>query len=60
MANRSYGSLKYGSDEPLTSGVVTLLAAMTTSNTRNDVLDLLRDLYRAERAVGGHASSTLN
>ena len=49
---------------PLTSAAVTALGALTASSTRNDVLDIIRDLEIADRAVGtnsiGGASSTLN
>lgn len=65
MASRAYNFLKRGcGDRVLTSGAVAALAAVTTATTRNDVLDIIRNLEIADRAVGansiGGASSTLN
>ena len=65
MASRAYNFLKRGcGDRVLTAGAVTALAAVTTATTRNDVLDIIRDLEIADRAVGdssiGGASSVLN
>ena len=64
MASRAYNFLKRGcGDRVLTAGAVTALAAVTTATTRNDVLDIIRDLEIADRAVGpnsiGGASSSL-
>ena len=63
--SRAYNFLKRGcGDRKLTSAAVTALGALTAASTRNDVLDIIRDLEIAERAVGsnsiGQASSTLN
>ena len=63
--SRAYNFLKRGcGDRTLTAGAVTALAALTASSTRNDVLDIIRDLEIADRAVTGNsiggASSTLN
>ena len=63
--SRAYNFLKRGcGDRVLTAGAVTALAALTTASTRNDVLDIIRDLEIADRAVTsnsiGKASSTLN
>ena len=63
--SRAYNFLKRGcGDRTLTSAAVTALGALTASSTRNDVLDIIRDLEIADRAVGGNsiggASSTLN
>ena len=65
MASRAYNFLKRGcGDRVLTAGAVSALTAVTTATTRNDVLDIIRDLEIADRAVGtnsiGGASSTLN
>ena len=65
MASRAYNFLKRGcGDRVLTAGAVTALAAVTTSTTRNDVLDIIRDLEIADRAVGdssiGGATSVQN
>ena len=65
MASRAYNFLKRGcGDRVLTAGAVSALAAVTTATTRNDVLDIIRDLEIADRAVGdssiGGASSVLN
>ena len=65
MASRAYNFLKRGcGDRKLTGAAVTALAAVTTATSRNDVLDIIRDLEIADRAVGsnsiGGASSTLN
>lgn len=65
MASRAYNFLKRGcGDRALTAGAVTALSAVTTATTRNDVLDIIRDLEIADRAVTdnsiGGASSTLN
>ena len=65
MASRAYNFLKRGcGDRALTAGAVTALTAVTTATTRNDVLDIIRDLEIADRAVTdnsiGGASSTLN
>ena len=65
MASRNYEvSLQYGSDEVLTAATVALLAAVTTTNTVNEVLDIVRNQIVERRAVGtnsiGKASSTLN
>ena len=65
MASRAYNFLKRGcGDRVLTAGAVTALAAVTTATTRNDVLDIIRDLEIADRAVGdssiGGASSVLS
>lgn len=64
MTSRAYNFLKRGcGDRVLTTGAVTALAAVTTATTRNDVLDIIRDLEIADRAVAdssiGGASSTL-
>ena len=64
MASRAYNFLKRGcGDRVLTAGAVTALAAVTTATTRNDVLDIIRDLEIADRAVGdssiGGATSEL-
>ena len=63
--SRAYNFLKRGcGDRVLTADAVTALGALTAASTRNDVLDIIRDLEIAERAVGsnsiGQASSTLN
>ena len=65
MTSRAYNFLKRGcGDRALTAGAVTALAAVTTSTTRNDVLDIIRDLEIADRAVTnnsiGNATSSLN
>ena len=65
MASRAYNFLKRGcGDRALTADAVTALAALTAASTRNDVLDIIRDLEIADRAVApnqiGKASSTLN
>ena len=65
MSSRAYNFLKRGcGDRALTAGAVTALAAVTTATTRNDVLDIIRDLEIADRAVGsqtiGFASSVRN
>lgn len=65
MISRAYNFLKRGcGTRTLTAGAVTALGALTTSSTRNDVLDIIRDLEIADRAVSdnsiGGASSTLN
>lgn len=65
MASRAYNFLKRGcGDRALTAGAVTALSAVTTATTRNDVLDIIRDLEIADRAVTnnsiGGASSVLN
>ena len=64
MASRAYNFLKRGcGDRVLTADAVTALAAVTTATTRNDVLDIIRDLEIADRAVGassiGGATSEL-
>ena len=64
MASRAYNFLKRGcGDRVLTADAVTALAAVTTASTRNDVLDIIRDLEIADRAVGdssiGGATSEL-
>ena len=64
MASRAYNFLKRGcGDRALTAGAVTALSAVTTATTRNDVLDIIRDLEIADRAVGtasiGGATSEL-
>lgn len=65
MSNsRAYNFLKRGcGDRTLTSAAVTALAALTASSTRNDVLDIIRDLEIADRDVTsngiGKASSSL-
>ena len=52
MASRAYNFLKRGcGDRVLTAGAVTALTAVTTATTRNDVLDIIRDLEIADRAV---------
>ena len=52
MASRAYNFLKRGcGDRTLDADSVALLAAVTTSTTRNDVLDIIRDLEIADRAV---------
>ena len=63
--SRAYNFLKRGcGDRTLTASAVTALGALTASSTRNDVLDIIRDLEIADRAVGsnsiGGATSTLN
>ena len=63
--SRAYNFLKRGcGDRTLTSSAVTALGALTASSTRNDVLDIIRDLEIADRAVGsnsiGGATSSLN
>ena len=63
--SRAYNFLKRGcGDRVLTGAAVTALGALTAASTRNDVLDIIRDLEIADRAVGsnsiGQASSTLN
>ena len=65
MASRAYNFLKRGcGDRVLTAGAVTALASVTTATTRNDVLDIIRDLEIADRAVTdnsiGGATSSLN
>lgn len=62
--SRAYNFLKRGcGDRVLTADAVTSLAAVTTSTTRNDVLDIIRNLEIADRDVTsnsfGGASSTL-
>ena len=64
MASRAYNFLKRGcGDRVLTADAVTALGAVTTATTRNDVLDIIRDLEIADRAVGtssiGGATSEL-
>ena len=52
MASRAYNFLKRGcGDRALTAGAVTALTAVTTATTRNDVLDIIRDLEIADREV---------
>lgn len=62
MARNYSISLEYGSDEALTAATVALLAAVTTANTVNEVLDIVRDQIVARREVTnksiGKASST--
>ena len=63
--SRAYNFLKRGcGDRTLTGAAVTALGNLTASSTRNDVLDIIRDLEIADRVVGsnsiGGASSTLN
>ena len=63
--SRAYNFLKRGcGDRTLTSAAVSALGALTSSSTRNDVLDIIRDLEIADRAVGsnsiGGATSSLN
>jgi len=65
MASRNYEvSLQYGSDEVLTAATVALLAAVTTTNTINEVLDIVRNQIVERRAVGpnsiGYATSVQN
>ena len=65
MNSRAYNFLKRGCGyRTLTSSAVTALGALTTSSTRNDVLDIIRDLEIADRAVApnkiGKATSDLN
>lgn len=65
MASRAYNFLKRGcGDRALTAGAVTALAAVTTATTRNDVLDIIRDLEIADREVAsqtiGFATSVRN
>ena len=63
--SRAYNFLKRGcGDRTLDTASVVALGALTAASTRNDVLDIIRDLEIADRAVGansfGGASSTLN
>ena len=52
MASRAYNFLKRGcGDRVLTAGAVTALGALTTSSTRNDVLDIIRDLEIADLSI---------
>ena len=52
MTSRAYNFLKRGcGDRALTSAAVTALGALTTSSTRNDVLDIIRGLEIADREV---------
>ena len=65
MSSRAYNFLKRGCGErTLDSASVTALGVLTASSTRNDVLDIIRDLEIADRAVApnkiGKATSTLN
>ena len=65
MSSRAYNFLKRGcGDRVLTSAAVTTLGNLTTSSTRNDALDIIRNLEIADRAVGansiGGATSSLN
>ena len=64
MASRAYNFLKRGcGDRALTADAVTALSAVTTATTRNDVLDIIRDLEIADREVApnkiGFAESEL-
>ena len=53
MASRAYNFLKRGcGDRALTADAVTALGALTAASTRNDVLDIIRDLEIADRAAG--------
>ena len=63
--SRAYNFLKRGcGDRTLTGAAVTALGALTTASTRNDVLDIIRELEIADRAVTGNsigkASSSLS
>ena len=63
--SRAYNFLKRGcGDRTLTAGAVTALAALTAASTRNDVLDIIRDLEIADREVAsqtiGSATSVRN
>ena len=63
--SRAYNFLKRGcGDRTLDASSVAALGALTAASTRNDVLDIIRDLEIADRAVTdnsiGGASSTLN
>jgi len=65
MSSRAYNFLKRGcGDRALTAGAVTALSAVTTATTRNDVLDIIRDLEIADREVAsqtiGFATSVRN
>ena len=65
MSSRNYEvSLQYGADEALTANTVALLAAVTTANTVNEVLDIVRNQIIARRAVTantiGKDTSSLN
>ena len=66
MSNsRAYNFLKRGcGDRTLDVASVASLGALTTASTRNDVLDIIRDLEIADRAVGpnsiGNATSSLS
>lgn len=65
MTSRAYNFLKRGcGDRVLTAAAVTALSALTTSSTRNDALDIIRNLEIADRAVSnnsiGGATSSQN
>jgi len=56
MASRYYGFLERGcGDRVLDAAAVALLAAVTTATTRNEVLDIIRNLEIADRAVGANS-----
>ena len=56
MSSRAYNFLKRGcSERTLTSASVTALGALTAASTRNDVLDIIRDLEIADREVSGNS-----
>jgi hypothetical protein len=63
--SRAYNFLKRGcGDRTLDAASVAALGALTAASTRNDVLDIIRDLEIADRAVGsnsiGKATSSLS
>ena len=65
MSNRNYDLLKRGcGNRTLSANEQIQLQFITTSNTRNEVLDILRTGEIADRAVTAHgfgdATSTLN
>jgi len=56
MSSRAYNFLKRGCGErTLTSASVTALGALTAASTRNDVLDIIRDLEIADRGVSSNS-----
>jgi hypothetical protein len=56
MTSRYYGFLERGcGDRTLDDASVALLTALTAASTRNEVLDIIRDLEIADRAVSDNS-----